>query len=320
MSDRYPMKLRPYIAETVWGGNRLAEEYGIDPQGRANVAEAWLLSTRENKSSAVENGACAGWTLDRLFLECPELFGKKCAGRGVFPILAKFIDAREDLSIQVHPGDDDDEVLGPGESGKTECWYIVAADPGAKLYLGFSEAITKAQFAAAIENKTLMSYVQAFEAEEGDFFYIPAGTLHAIGKGILLFEVQQNSDTTYRVYDYNRLENGKPRPLHVEQARAVTDLEPYEPMRQKLGLFGSKKLISNELFTIDEWNGPFGFSDEAGEDSFVHLVFLEVDDEGCTLKCAGEEMPVHKGDSILIPAGAGEYSVDGKYHVLVTRL
>jgi len=317
------MKLRPYISENIWGGNRLVEEYGVDPQGKANVAEAWILSARDNKSSVVENGAFAGMSLTQLYEKFPELFGGKCAGRGVFPILSKLIDAREDLSIQVHPGDDDGEVLLPGESGKTECWYIVDADPGARLYLGFREAITKAQFAAAIENKTLMSYVQDFEAEPGDFFFIPAGTLHAIGRGLLLFEVQQNSDTTYRIYDYNRLENGKPRPLHVEQARAVTDLEPYEPMRQKLGLFGSKKLISNELFTIDEWNGPFGFTDEAEGDSFVHLVFLEVDEEGCFLSLDNQDddkMQVYKGDSVLIPAGAGEYHVEGKYHVLVTRL
>ncbi|MCL2107701.1 MAG: mannose-6-phosphate isomerase [Oscillospiraceae bacterium] len=320
MSDRYPMKLKPYIAETVWGGRRLVEEYGIGPQGRANCAEAWLLSARPNASSVVENGANEGKGLDRLFTERPELFGEKCARKEKFPVLVKFIDAREDLSVQVHPGDDDSAVLLPGESGKDECWYILDAAPGAKIYLGLREAITKAQFTHAIENKTLMSYVQPFEVEQGDFFYIPAGTLHAIGRGVLLAEVQQNSDTTYRVYDYNRLQDGQPRQLHVSQAKAVVDLEPYEPGRQKLGLFGSKKLVANELFTIDEWSGPFGFSDDAEDDSFVSLVFLEVDEEGCTLACAGEELPVHKGDSILIPAGAGEFSVEGKYHVLVTRL
>ena len=320
MPERYPIKLKPYISETVWGGCRLAEEYGIDCRGHANCAEAWVLSAHPRGSSAVDNGAYAGISLQALYELEPDWFGEKCAGRERFPILVKLIDAREDLSLQVHPGDDDQTVLRPGETGKTECWYILDAEPGAKLYLGFREAITKAQFTHAIENKTLMSYVQPFEVEEGDFFYIPAGTLHAIGKGVLLAEVQQSSDTTYRVYDYNRLEDGKPRPLHIEQATAVTDLVPYEPARQKLGLFGSKKLVSNELFTIDEWSGPFGFSDEAEEDSFVSLVFLDADEDECKLCCGDDEMLVHKGDCVLIPAGVGKYSVDGKYRVLVTRL
>ena len=315
-SDRQPMKLRPHISETVWGGNRLAGGYGIEPQGRANLAEAWLLSAHPKGSSAVETGPFAGQTLEQLFAARPELFGSNCAGRERFPVLVKLIDAKEDLSLQVHPRDND-PVLLPGESGKNECWYILEAPPGAKLYLGFTEAITREQFAAAIENKTIMGFVEAFEVEQGDFFFIPAGTLHAIGKGVLLAEVQQSSDTTYRVYDYNRLQGGQPRELHIEQAQAVADLLPYEPPRQKWGLFGTKKLCECEWFTVEERDARFSFSDEADGESFMHLLILEADD-GAKLEWEDEAMPIRKGDSILIPAGAGKFSVDGDVRALVT--
>jgi mannose-6-phosphate isomerase len=311
--ERKPMRLAPHVTEAVWGGNRLAAEYGVDPAGRKNCAEAWMLSGHPRGSSLVRGGAYDGMPLEALFHGRRELFGEACAGLERFPVLVKLIDAREDLSIQVHPGDND--FLLPGESGKTECWYILDAEPGAKLYLGFQEAITREQFTHAIENKTLMGYVQTFEAQAEDFFYIPAGTLHAIGKGILLAEVQQSSDTTYRVYDYNRLENGRPRPLHVERARVVTELGPYEPTRERFKLFGTRKLVSCEHFTVEECAGR----GEAGEDSFVHLLFLEADG-GCVLECGGAVMPIKKGDSVLIPAGAGKYSVDGGCRALETRL
>jgi mannose-6-phosphate isomerase len=308
------MRLAPHVTEAVWGGSRLAEEYGIDPGGRKNCAEAWMLSGHPRGSSLVRGGAYDGMPLEALFRERKELFGEACAGLERFPVLVKLIDAREDLSVQVHP-DDGDSVLQPGESGKTECWYILDAAPGAKLYLGFRETITREHFAHAIQSKTLMAYVQPFEVEEGDFFFIPAGTLHAIGKGVLLAEVQQSSDTTYRIYDYNRLENGKPRPLHVEQAKAVTDLDPYEPAREHFKFFGTRKLIACKHFTVEECAGR----GEAEGDSFVHLLFLEADDS-CLLECRGAEMPVKKGDSILIPAGAGRYSVDGGCRALETRM
>jgi mannose-6-phosphate isomerase len=317
-SDRQPMKLRPHVSEAVWGGDRLARGYGIDPGGCANTAEAWALSAHPRGNSTVETGPFAGQTLEGLFAARPELFGSRCAGKDRFPIIVKLIDAKDDLSLQVHPRDND-PVLLPGEAGKTECWYILEAPPGAQLYLGFREAITRAQFAAAIENKTIMSYVESFEVEEGDFYFIPAGTLHAIGEGVLLAEVQQNSDTTYRVYDYNRLQNGAPRALHVEQARAVTDLLPYEPPRQKWGLFGTKHLCESAYFTVDERDARFGFSEEAEDESFVHLLILEAD-EDAKLEWDDTEMPIAKGDSILIPAGAGKFSVDGDVRALVTSV
>jgi len=149
----------------------------------------------------------------------------------------------------------------------------------------------------------------------GDFFYIPAGTLHAIGAGVRLAEVQQNSDTTYRVYDYNRLQNGKPRPLHIEQAMAVTDPVPYRRLEQR-----SDALVRNEFFTLREQGGPQGFSGRAGDDSFVSLVLIDADEQGCELTCNGETLTMHKNDSVFIPAGAGEYRVAGRCAALTANL
>jgi len=310
----YPMKLKPYISETVWGGSRLVTEYGIDPQDRANCAEAWVFSAHPGGSSVVQNGAYAGLRLDELYTREPKLFGRNAANK--FPVLVKFIDAQDDLSIQVHPRDTD-EVLLPGEAGKTECWYILDAQPGAKLYLGFREKITQEAFAHAIKTQTLMEYVQAFEVQAGEFYFIPAGTLHAIGRDVLLAEVQQNSDTTYRVYDYGRLQNGAPRALHVEQALAVTDLVPYTPQKPSEQTAGLRELVRCAYFAVEEWDGAGEFAGTAGAESFVSLLVLQ---GGAVLTCAGEEMKISKGESVCIPAGAGEYHIKGDCRVLITTV
>jgi len=312
-SDRQPLRLRPYVTQAVWGGQRLAQGYGVDPQGLPNIAEAWVLSAHPRGSSTAEAGPFAGLSLEQLFAARPELFGTRCAGKERFPVLVKLIDARDDLSLQVHPRDND-PVLLPGEAGKTECWYILEARPGAKLYLGPRGAIARARFAAAIADNTVMDFVACVDVSPGDFYFIPAGTLHAIGAGVLLAEVQQNSDTTYRVYDYNRLQNGVPRRLHVEQALAVTDLLPYAPPPRKQGL-----LCDCDYFTVEERESRSGFSGQAGEESFVHLLILEASG-GAKLKWEGTETPLAKGDSVLIPAGAGKFSAEGDVKALLTSV
>jgi len=284
------MKLKAHEVKLIWG------------------SEAWLLSARANAESTTE----AGLGLGELFARQPELFGTKSADCKDFPLLIKFIDARDDLSVQVHPRDEDTHVLQPGEAGKTECWYILDAAPGAKLYLGFREAITQEQFAQAIADGTLMEHVQAFDVRPDDFFYMPAGTLHAIGKGVFLAEVQQNSDTTYRVFDYNRLQNGAPRELHVDQALAVTKLVPYMHVPPT-----SEVLVQNEMFTVRKLGGADGFSDKAKEDSFVSLVIIE---GAGKLSCSDESIAVRKGDSVFIPAGTGEYRMTGDCVALATSL
>jgi len=310
--DRQPMKLRPHVTQAVWGGDRLARSYGIDSQGLPNTAEAWALSAHPRGSSVAQTGPFAGQSLERLFAARPDLFGARCAGMDQFPVIVKLIDAREDLSVQVHPRDND-PVLLPGEAGKTECWTILEAAPGAKLYLGLREAITPARFAAAIEDGTIMDFVQAYPVQPGEFYFIPAGTLHAIGAGVLLAEVQQNSDTTYRVYDYNRLQNGAPRQLHIEQARAVTDLLPWEPPSPA----GGETLCVCDYFTVKQRSGSF--TGQAGEESFIHLLILEAGDNA-KLTWQDMQLPIARGGSILVPAGAGKYSADGDVRALITTV
>jgi len=289
----YPIKLIPHIVTPIWG------------------SETWLLSVRENAAAVAANGSFAGATLRQLFEEHPALFGTKC-GKD-FPLLVKFIDAQDDLSIQVHPRDSDTEVLKPGEAGKTECWYVLSAKGGSKIYLGFRDEITPEKFARAIEKGNLSRYVQAHRVKRGDFYYIPAGTLHAIGKGVHLAEVQQNSDTTYRVFDYNRLQDGKPRPLHVEQACAVTDLQPYYP----LPYIDPNTLVKNELFTVKKY-GPSAFSGHVDDESFASVVVTE---GSGILHCEGHEpLALEVGDSLFLPAGLGEFSVEGRCRILDVRL
>ena len=284
MQHIYPLKLTPHVVQPIWG------------------RETWVLSTHNNGSCTVQTGTFAGMDFAQLHREQPALFGKACEGRD-FPVLVKFIHARDDLSIQVHPRDSDTHVLAPGEAGKTECWFILQADPGAKLVMGFREEITPELFAQSIENGTLMNHVAQLPVQAGDFFHIPAGTLHAIGAGITLAEVQQNSDTTYRVYDYGRLQNGQPRELHVTQAKAVTDLAPYtaEP--------------SDEHFTAQRVHNPQGV---VGEDSFISLVVLV--GEGTLLCDNHPPMPIAEGNSIFLPAGLGNYAVQGDCEILLTHV
>ena len=222
----YPIKLNPYVSETIWGGKKLIEEYGVKTE-KNNAAEGWMLSCHDAGSSTVANGEFAGKSFADVVKENPELCGKNAEKFSDFPILIKFIDAMDNLSVQVHPTKEYCEKTGRGQS-KTECWYIIDAEEDAYLILGFENKITPEEFKAAIENNTLTDYVSKVPVKKGDFFFIESGTLHAICKGILLAEVQESSNTTYRIYDYNRVGNdGKPRELHVEDGAAVTKLEKY---------------------------------------------------------------------------------------------
>ncbi|MDR1464032.1 MAG: class I mannose-6-phosphate isomerase [Oscillospiraceae bacterium] len=320
----YPLLLRPYVSETVWGGRRLAEEYGVALDGRQNCAEAWVLSAHPKGSSIVVNGPCAGLSLADLFRRAPAWFGpcQSAPSGAPFPLLIKLIDARDDLSVQVHPRDDY-PGLAPGEAGKTECWYILDAAPGARLLLGFRESVSREAFAAAVADHTLLDLVQPVPVRAGDFFFLPAGVVHAIGGGVLLAEVQQNSDTTYRVYDYGRLQNGKPRGLHVAQALDVALREPYplpcvSPSALPSPRPGFRPLVRCPLFDVSEVTlRADPYRGAAGETSFVSLLALE--GAGFVSSC-GETLPLRKGGSLLLPAASGPFAVSGRLRLLETTL
>lgn len=314
--------MTPYISSTIWGGRRLIEEYGVQTD-KENAAEAWVLSCHPNGCGVISGGALDGKTLRSVYEADPSICGTRGARFAEFPILIKFIDARDNLSIQVHPDESYARRVEHG-AGKTECWYILDADEGAELALGFKKAIDRETFRASIADNTLMDYVQKVKVHKGDFFFIESGTLHAICKGVLLAEVQQNSDTTYRVYDYDRRgADGKPRALHVDKAVDVTVTTPYTPVvpndadRARFETPQRTLLTCCDLFSVCHVDCRDTYADTATQESFVSLLVLE--GEG-TFVCGETSFPLTKGESVFIPAGAGIYTVRGAIELLETRI
>lgn len=318
----YPLMLKPAVKNYLWGGNRLKTEFGFQTEDEI-AAEAWLLSCHKDGPSMVENGPLAGHTLaDALAVWGPAALGEKAAAFPYFPLLIKLIDARDRLSIQVHP-DDAYAMRVEGEFGKTEMWYVVDCEPGAELIYGFRCGLTKEEFRRRIETNTLTDVCNRVPVKKGDVFFIEAGTLHAIGAGILIAEVQQNSNTTYRVSDYGRLgADGKPRPLHVDKAVEVTHTvpptRPYGQIGETAEVPGGTvrplaacELFTTQLLTVKE-NMLVGCTD-----SFTSLLCL---DGSCSLSVKGwEPLQLRKGASVFLPAGMTA-KVSGRAELLCSRV
>lgn len=320
---KYPMKLRAPLKDYLWGGTRLRDEYGKETQ-LTKVAESWELACHKDGMSVIANGAAAGRTLaDWLAAEGQDALGKNAEKFPYFPLLIKLIDAHDDLSVQVHPADDY-ALPVEGEYGKTELWYIVDAAPGAELIYGFAHQISKEEFQHHIEDDTLLDVVRHVSVQKGDVFFIPAGTLHAIGKGILICEIQQNSNTTYRVYDYGRLgADGKPRALNVEKALDVTCLAPSREQEQPVPMadifVGAKGrlLASCDYFTVYHVNPAGVCTLEAGADSFHCLTVL---DGTLTLQTYSDKVCILKGESVFLPAGLGRYELYGNGELILSKI
>ena len=316
------LKLRPSYKDYLWGGHRLVEKYNKEFDGDI-LAESWELSCHPDGPSYVVNGSYAGKTLQEYIdLEGKKVLGNNCQKFEEFPILAKFIDAKDNLSIQVHP-DNEYALKNEGQYGKTEMWYIMDCEEGAFLYYGFKKEVSKEEFEERIKTDTLLEVLNAVPVHKGDVLFIEAGTIHAIGKGIVIAEIQQNSNCTYRVYDYDRRgADGKPRPLHIDKALDVCTLEPSDTAShlgpvlscaggtaQKLGecaYFSTQKLRVEEALTL-----------EAGEESFLSLVCVE----GGGLLCGPENtLEFTAGESLLVPAGTGKVSLRGDCTVIQTTV
>lgn len=312
----YPLFLQPALKDFLWGGHRLPEEYGYATD-LEKVAEAWVLSCHPQGNSVITNGALTGRPLAAALEQWgAAALGKRCAAFDRFPLLIKFIDARDRLSVQVHP-DDEYAMRVEGEYGKTEMWYVLDCEPGAKLIYGVNEVIDPAAFRRHIEDNTLDEVCNYVPVKKGDVFFIPSGTLHAIGAGILLAEVQQNSATTYRVSDYGRLgADGKPRPLHVDKALDVTRLSPMPlttaGISDTADENGTVRLLAQcRYFTAQAWHIT-GRREAGSPDTFQSLLCLEGDG---VLSCDGEQYPIRKGDSVFLPAGLTA-TVEGSLDIL----
>lgn len=317
----YPLLLKAPIKDNLWGGRRLIDEFGFETD-KEKAAEAWVLACHKDGKSIIKNGEFAGLTIDSAIKKWGnKALGLKAEKFEYFPILIKLIDAKDRLSIQVHP-DNEYALKNEGEYGKTEMWYVVDCDEGAELIYGFNKAIGKEEFKRRIENNTLTDVCNFVPVKKGDVFFMSAGTLHAIGNGILIAEIQQNSNTTYRVSDYGRLgADGKPRQLHIERAVDVTKTAPPEFEYGNVGEvtlypFGtSRKLAECEFFTTEllSLNGKVGIYDE---ESFTSLLVLEGE---AVISCPECNMSIKKGDSVFVPASL-RLTVTGTAEIICSHL
>ena len=314
----YILKLNPVFKDYLWGGTKLRDEYGFE-SNLDKLAEGWMLSCHKDGENTISNGKYEGKTLTEFVKENPDSLGENGKKFEYFPILIKLIDAKNDLSVQVHP-DNEYAMRVENEYGKTECWYILDCDDDAELIYGFNREISSDEFKERIADNTFLETVNKVKVKKGDLFFIEAGTLHAIGKGILLAEIQQNSNTTYRVYDYGRLgADGKPRELHVEKAIDVTkctlpthSTNPEGKLIVEKG-YSSQILTKCDLFNVKKVSVTNRFISIADNKSFVSVVVTDGEGEI-------DNIEIKKGDSLFIPANYGDFTVSGNVEMIITRV
>ena len=319
----YPFKFRAQLFHKIWGGHSIEKWYDYVPADYENVGEAWVMSDVEKYPTEVSNGAHAGDSLqDLLEVYMDELVGEKVYDvfGNHFPLLLKFIDATDDLSIQVHP--DDDYALENEKSlGKTEMWYVLPSKGDAAIYLGWNQQMNVSLIHAAIADGTLSEYLREYKVHEGDVAYIPAGTVHAMRRNTIVAEIQENSDITYRLYDYNRIGNdGKKRPLKLDKALQVMDFNPdneasYAPTMPRID--GVVKLKKTPYFTANLLSPTRPVQrDYAPLDSFVAYMCVEGQCEVTALDCETEDKSVsmRMGEAVLIPATLNDILITPQGH------
>ena len=304
MNKLYPLKFKPLFLNKLWGGNKLNEVLGLDFGNLPNCGEAWVLSGAKKNETIVSNGFLAGNELNELVeIYMDDLVGGKVyeKHKNKFPILVKFIDASQYLSIQVHPDDNLARKRKMG-NGKTEMWYIINADKGAELISGFSKKVTQKTYLDHLNNKSLREILNVEEVRAGDVFYMPAGRVHSIGPGILLAEIQQTSDTTYRIYDWDRVDaQGRSRKLHTEEALEALDFNVYETYRTEYGRIKNQsvEVVNQACFTTNMLNFNKALTKDYDElDSFV--IYTCVQGSMRVKYPAGEES-LKMGECLLIP-------------------
>ncbi len=316
----YPFKFKPRFVEKIWGGRKIETVLGKELPPGKQIGESWELydfppgvvdGSTDWVSSEIANGPLAGRTLHEVMNDFPaELLGdvKPVGAHGQFPVLIKFLDAKDDLSVQVHP-DEKYAAAHPDAHLKTEAWYVLQHDPGAKIYKGLCEGMTREGFEQAVKEGTIEQCIQTVEIKPGDCHFMPSGTVHALGAGILAWEVQTPSDTTYRVFDFNRVDasTGKPRKLHVEQAMACIDFsgkpEPKQPRSTQTGTYTVvSRLVTSPYFKLDKVRMRGGVEGEPlPYDQPVVWTMLE-GEAHVSMQGMAEPVVITRGETVLLPA------------------
>lgn len=311
-----PIFFEPVFQERIWGGTALKNIFGYQIPSK-KTGECWAISGHANGVSTVKNGKFRGKPLDKLWIEAPELFGDQKSEK--FPLLVKILDANADLSIQVHPDDEYAQQYEKGEYGKTECWYVLDCHENAEIVLGHS-AKTKDELIQLIQTNEWDKLIKRVPISRGDFIYVPSGTIHALCKGTLILEIQQNSDTTYRFYDYDRQDHkGKKRELHLKKAIEVVSIPHEEPIIQfsvnKKGKNRFITFIESEHFTVNKWEITKSIQMPTNK-SF--LMVSIIDGKGA-LKIKNNQYELNKGDHFILPAGMNHYWLDGEFEAIVSH-
>lgn len=311
-----PLFFKPEFKERIWGGEKLTS-FGYEIPSD-HTGECWAFSAHPNGPSIVKNGDFKGLSLADLWKEHRELFGN-LEGE-TFPLLTKILDANDDLSVQVHPDDAYAKVNENGELGKTECWYIIDCDEGAELIFGH-HAQTKEELDRMIDAGEWDKLLRVVKIKKGDFFYVPSGTVHALCKGTLVLETQQNSDTTYRLYDYDRKDaEGNTRELHLEKSKDVITV----PFKEEQLAFGTTKVgnvtitsfVENDYFSVEKWDVK---GDATFDQPYPFLLCSVIDGSG-TIFHHGSEYKLEKGAHFMLPNQFGEFSLNGDMELIVSHI
>ncbi len=324
MANNFPMMLRPIGKSYLWGGSRINEFFNkridLNP-----LAETWECSAHKDGLSKVVSGEFKGETLDVVLSQHPEFLGNKYASaNGELPILVKFIDAKDNLSVQVHPDDEYAYNYENGQKGKSEMWYVLQANKEARLVYGLNKDTDVEEFREAINEGRTAEFLREVPVKKGDVFFIEAGTIHAIGKGALIAEIQENSNLTYRLYDYNRKDkNGNTRELHVDKALTVANLKHTENVKRRERIFNyypgcvSEYLFGSNFFGVTRLSintsNRTEFSYKADENSFRVLLCIEGAGD---ITYEGRTMRFYRGDCIFVPSNSPELKIHGVANVL----
>ncbi|NLP51899.1 mannose-6-phosphate isomerase, class I [Bacillus sp. RO1] len=308
--------LEPVFQERIWGGTKLADQFGYEIASEL-TGECWAVSGHPNGQSTVKNGSFAGKLLGELYMEDKEIFGNHQSDR--FPLLTKILDANQNLSVQVHPNDKYASENENGEYGKTECWYVIDCEEDAEIIFGHT-AETKKEFVERVKSGEWEELLTRVKVKPGDFFYVPSGTIHALCSGVLILETQQNSDTTYRVYDYDRTDKkGNTRELHLQKSIDVSTI-PHEPIDvvHKISKFKGAtvtKFVEAEYFTVYKWEVDGAYSSKHNK----HFLIGSVIAGSGELKVDERVHPLKKGDHFIIPSGVEEFTVVGRVELIISH-